>query len=218
LQQAWLEDQLGVSLNVNSFPNKFLSKFRVKLGNGTLSFDMSNPQDYLAAIILGANKDAICVDPKERLMKGTYKYVLSREGFQEAEREQLADRKVALFAFFNQISNSREKLLQFLRLREQRPAPNASLAWLKTKVFEEIEANPTQCYILINDEDREIKGLFDEALMTNAVIYIEGEGYAVAGSATPFAASKSNAILFLKDKRNQDTLVRIKGLITANSK
>lgn len=212
-EREYLEEALGEDLNVNKLDNEFLSEFRVKLTGEVTSFDLSDPLDYLSVLVLKANKSIICTDPEERMNKATYMWILSKSGFQESEKEALGERKLDLYAFYKQIKDDKEALTSFLRQVGTRPAANADIGWLRGKVIEEIEANPTQSWIIIKDPDREYKEIFDQALDNRAIFYQADEGYIMRGRSIPFAVNKSEAINFLKDKKNQEVLMEIKALI-----
>jgi hypothetical protein len=209
-QQTFLENLLGEDLNIYKAKNSFFDTFYVELGNSKEEFDLSDPTDYLSTLILSANLDLICINPADRLNKATYKWVLSEDGYQESEKDELGTRKIALFAFYDKIKDNKTELINFLNLRNLRPPSNAPEKWLRGKVFEEIEANPTQAFILITDADREVKSLFERAVQANVITYIKDQGYVLQGHSVPFASNKMKAIEFLKNNSNQETVLEIK--------
>lgn len=217
-EREYLEKVLGEDLNFNREGNDFLANFRVKLGNNVEEFDLSDPIDYLSVLILKQNKDRICTDPEERMNKATYMWILSETGFQEAEREELGDRKVELYAYYDANRDNKRELIDFLKLRSLNPPLTADLSWLRARVFDEIEGNPTQSYIIITDPDKKYKILFEQALEARAIFYSADEGYVMKGRSIPFATNKANALIYFKEKRNQEDVAEIKALIEQYNK
>lgn len=212
-EREYLEEKLGADLNPHRVDNEFFADFHVELGKGKTNFDLSDPIDLLSVRVLECWKDEICLNPEDRLNKLTYKYILSEDGFQEVESENLADRKVELMAFYSKIKNKKPDLVSFLKLRGKRPADNAKVNWLNAAVFDEMEANPTECYALIVDENREWKILLDRALSAKAVILTKDNGYVLRDHVEPFAHNKDNAVLYIKDPKNSEELQLIRAQI-----
>lgn len=212
-EQEWLEKELGADLNIYKKEDNYFDFFEVKLGKTPVPFDLSNPNDLLAVRVLEQNTDIICTDPNDRLNKITYKWILSKDGFQEIEKEQMGERSVEIWGFYNKIKDDKDALVSFLRLRGFFPPANSSLKWLAAQVVEELNSNPTECYIQIKDEDREYKVLMDKALESRAVIYSGEDGYIIKGDTHSFANNKANVILYFKDPRNAEDVARIKAHI-----
>lgn len=211
-EQDYLAEALGEDLNTFKKDNSFLEEFQVELGKNKEEFDLSNPVDLLSVRILECWKDEVCLNPEDRMSKLTYKYILSEDGYQEIESEQLADRKIELMAFYKSIKTSKSDLVSFLRMRSLQPPSSADVKWLAARVFEEMEANPTECYALITDENREWRILMDRALSARAIIVSE-DGYMFRDHVDTFATNKDNAILYIKDPRNSEELQTVRAQI-----
>lgn len=212
-EREWLEKELGADLNIYLSENNYFDDFVVKLGKTPIPFRMDIPDELMAIRVLQQNSDAICLDPNDRLNKITYKWIMSKDGFQEIEKEQLGERAIAIWGFYKTIQNDKNELVSFLRLRGQFPPANATLKWLAAQVVEELNSNPTECYIQIMDEDRQYKVLMDKALEARAIIYGGDEGYMIKGDTHSFASNKANVLIFFKSPKNGEEVARIKAHI-----
>ena len=212
-EQEWLEKTLGADLNIYLREDNYFDHFHVKLGKTPTTFRMDVPDELIAIRVLQQNTDFICTDPNDRLNKITYKWIMSKDGFQDIEKEQLGNREIELWGYYNTIQNNKKELVSFLRLRSQFPPANAAMSWLKAQVVEEIKSNPNECYIQIKDEDREYKVLMDRALESRAIIYSGEDGYIMKGDTHSFATDKANVILYFKNDRNAEEMAKVKAHI-----
>lgn len=208
-EREWIEKELNVDLNIYSTVDNYFDDFVVKLGKTPVDFRMDVPDELLAIRVLEQNSDFICLDPNDRLGKITYKWIMSKDGFQEIEREQVGERSIELWGYYKTIQKNRAELISFLRLRGQFPPANAQDKWLAAQVVDEITNNPTECYIQIMDEDRKYKVLMDRALEARAIIYGGEDGYMMKGRTHSFASDKANVILFLKNPKNAEEVAEI---------
>lgn len=213
LERKWLEKELGEDLNIYKKEDNYFDTFVVKLTKTKETFKMNDPNDLLAVRILEQNSDFVCTEPDQRLNKITYKWILSKEDFQNIEKTKAGEREIELWAYYNKAQNDKKELISFLRLRGQFPPSNVTLSWLQSQVYDEIKANPVDCYIQIMDEDREYKILMDRALESRAIIFQGEEGYFIKGRSHSFAANKANVLIYFKDPRNAEDVAEIKAHI-----
>ena len=212
-EKEWLEQELKADLNIYATDDNYFDDFVVKLGKIPIDFRMDVPDQLLAIRVLEQNTDAICLDPNDRLNKITYKWIMSKDGFQEIEREQMGEREIEIWGYYKTIKENKTDLVSFLRLRGEYPAANATVRWLASRVAEELKNNPTECYIQIMDEDRKYKVIMDRALEARAIIYGGEDGYMIKGDTHSFATNKANVILYFKNPKNAEEVARIKAHI-----
>jgi hypothetical protein len=217
-ERKFLETQLKADLSFRK-DNKYWSKRHIiikrteELLRVGYEIDLSTPDGYLDFKILSVNpRIAPSWDKRNDSME--YKFAIVRHGEKLVEDQTAADAKMDAFDSYSKIKNNKEALIDFLVRFGKKPDENSSLEFLRTQVWKIVDSTPEKFTIIVSDPDYEMKTFIDKALSAGA-LKVQGRttytlGY---GNEDVIGRTMKDAILYLKDKKNNVTLLEIQGHI-----
>lgn len=210
-------------LGENRRENNFWDTFTITLRKITEEIDLSDPMEYLRYAVLRSNTGShglIAPSWDKRFDYPTYKYALVEADYDVEQGAKKAENALNAYAFFNQISDSYEKLYDFLMVYwlekkgAMRPSPNSKKDMLKSAVQQIIESDMTGFLSIVNNPMSYDKKLFLHKAIENGHIDYNGKDtYRLMPEDIIIGATTSEAIDYLYSTKNQETLLRIRALM-----
>jgi len=214
------ESGLGLRENDLSFYKKednYYDSLEVVLDKSTLTWDLSNPQNYIMYKMLLANTDEIA--PSEHMIKRkpTFKYVIVdlEEAIEQRAKE--VDLEELAWEHFGKIKKSRTKMINMLKVFGKRVSDNSSDDFLKSEL-KKIMDSPGGFDKFINlceDKDFDLKVLIEDALINGVLIKDRNKYMFTDGEM--LGVDLFDTIKTLNDPKNQNTLLMLKAKLQ-NSK
>lgn len=212
-------NKAGLALNegdllIHNKESKFWPEFTVKLDKHVTEFDLSKPMDYITYKVLLANTETIAPSAAEKFGKGSYKYAIVEEGYENETRVKAASSKKEAYRFFGKIDNSIEKMKNFLNVyNTQKPGgksvpPNASQDFLIAEIEKIIEHDLETFLGLSRDKHYDKKILIYNALKAGALLRV-GMTYKTPEEII-IGDNLQAVISFLDNSENNEEVIKIK--------
>lgn len=218
-EQSAFEALLGVDLNMyNNDKNGFWKRFEIKIikDDKLMKYgyvlDLNDPMDALKYRVC-KHIPQIAPSWAERFDNPSYRLALVMEGEIEEATAKKADNKKRAYLFFGKIENSRQKMIDLLRVLGEAPPKNASVEWLKTSIDNIIDNPNTLPKFLgiIDDENYEFKLFVEDAKECGAIIMKERKYYLPGGDAiNPADPTLSGTISILKKYKSETDPIYIR--------
>jgi len=206
------------ALSIYAKQDNYWDKLSFRLTKEGTYFNLEDPEDYIKVKILETYNDLVAssVQEYELKRKATYKFIIVRPDEEINKAGQKVDLKQEAWMAFGKIVDSVEGMTDLLSMYAIKPAAESSLAWLKTKVSEQIERDPQKFISILNDPDYKVKIMLKKAVANKVVImngglYQTKEGVSLAPNGLP--ANFNNAVAFLKSSEGQDMRLLIESQI-----
>jgi len=209
------------ALSVHKRDENYWSEYRVKLDKNVLQLDLSKPIDYIRYKVLLVNKDLIAPSAEEKFGKGTYKFAIVEEGYQNEEKVKAASSKTEAYKAFGAMMHSVEKMRNFLNVYQtQKPGgkslpPNAGSDFLTAEIEKIVEGDLTGFLNLTKDDRYEEKVLIYNALKARA-LHREGLTFKLPEGIV-IGDTMESVISFMKNPVNNEEVIKLKARIE-NSK
>lgn len=227
-EQSAFELLLGQNLNLyNPDKDGFWKRFEIKLikDDKLMKFGYTlNLNDAMDALKYRVCKQIPQIAPswEQRYDSAEYRLAIVAEGEMEQAGAKKADNKKKAYLFFGKIENSKQKMLDLLRVLGESPAKNASTEWLKTTIDAMIEdpSKLNKLLSVIDDENYEFKLFIEDAKDCAAIIVKDRKYYLPGGDAINPADPTLNGTISILKKYKDETdpiYIRIKTQIE-NSK
>ena len=204
-------------LSIHKRDQNYWTDFKVRLRNEVKVLDLSKPEEYIIYKVLLTNDGTIAPSEAEKFGKGTYKFAIVEEGYQNIEKVKSAGSKMEAYKFFGKIESSPTKMKEFLNVYyTQKPGgksvpSNAKQEFLIAEIEKVIEVDLSGFLTLANDKEFEKKVLIYSGLKFKAILR-EGMNYKTP-EGTIMGVNLQEAIAFLDNPSNSDEVIRIKGRI-----
>lgn len=205
------------SLSVHKKKDNYWSEYRVRLDKNVLQLDLSDPVDYIRWKVLLVNKDLIAPSAAEKFNKGTYKFAIVEEGYQNEEKVKAASSKTEAYKAFGAMMHSVEKMRNFLNVYQtQKPGgksipPNATADFLTAEIEKIVESDLTGFINLVKDTRYDEKVLIYNALKAKA-LHREGLTFKLP-EGDIIGETMDSVIAFLKDPVNSEEVIKLKSRI-----
>lgn len=219
---------VGQSNYWHTFEFRIIKDQGVVDDNTTLDIlDLSLPMDYIKYKVLLANSGLggiVAPTWDARFDQASYKIALVDSGYGEASKANRAEILIKAYDYFKDLNKSQEKMFDFLNVwwlenkKALKPAKDATPDWLRSQIQILIESDPKK-FLEVVASDYEEKLLIHRAMLIGAVSR-EGDLFLTADS-KPMGRNIREAILYLRDERNQEDkfkLIALLGVEETNSK
>lgn len=201
-------------LSIYKKTSNFWSTFTVKLRDEVRVLDLSNPQDYLTWKVLLTNEDTIAASSELKYSKGTIKFCIEEEGYQNEERVKANSNKKEAFKFLGKIDSSPTKMKDFLGLYlTNKPGgksipPDASQEFLISELDKIVEQDLAGFLALARDKDYEkklliLKGLRSRAIVRKGMEFQTSEGQTMG-------LNMQEAIAYIDNPVHSEEVIKIK--------
>jgi len=207
-------------LSIHARENNYWGNVRYKLDKFVMELDLSDATDYIKYKVLLANKDIVAPSDEEKYDKGSYKFALVEEGYQNTERVKSHSTKKEAYKFMGKLESSSSKMRDFLNVyyTEQpggkKVAENASEDFLIAELDKLIEGQITDFLKVANDPLYAKKVLLYKAQKVGAITRT-GMTF-MSSESTPMGDTTAQAIAWLEDPSHSDEFLRIKARIENN--
>ena len=201
--------------------NNYWTNFKVKLKNETLELDLSKPMDYLRYKVLLTNSELIAPTGAEKLKKGTYKFALVEQGWEDGEKVKTANNKKEAYRALGKMDSSPDKMKDFLSVYYTikpggKSVPlNAKLDFLIAEVEKIIDSDIETFIAIIKDKDYDTKIMVTKALKAKA-LEREGQSFRTPEGKT-IGQNLKETIQFLTNPVNSEEVLKMQARID-NSK
>ncbi len=216
-EQEWLEKSLGLDLNYHKSDNNYWHKAEVVLDKTDKIIDLSNPKQYMDYILARANKQFVAPSITEQNKKATYKYVIVAENAEVKATASKANQRIEAYKFLGKIEDDKEAMLNFLKVYGKKVSSASKIDFLVGELEKLITEDIEGFLATSQDKDNyDYKLLIAEAVEAGAVLkdkrkYFLPGGDPLCGEGE--APTLENAVIYLKNKGNQDILVTLKARI-----
>jgi len=203
----------------------FIRKTEEIVGDDTVLrvLDLSDPSHYLEYKVLMSNTSLsggrVAPSWEERENSGDYKIVLVREGQQHVDKVRKSDKMKKAYAYFGKLDSSADKMYDFLYVYYlnnadmKRPSQTSSKDFLQSEIQDIVDKDVDGFLEIANDEEGyELKLLVMRAVEKGVLNYSRTSGFETQES-VPLGRSLPQAVIFLKDTRNQEEFIRIKNQV-----
>lgn len=181
------------------------------------TLDLSNPKDYLSYVILRANKHLVAANPEQSKSSGRYILFLVDEGDDEIVKASRTDRLAEAYKHYSELSQRQEKIREFLTVAymeniwKVKPAPDASMEWLKAEVNKLIQADSGDSYLKIANNQYEDKAFIFKCLDKDA-IKMRKDGY-TTNDGTWLGATLHQTVSYLGDPKNSEMRLKLIAIV-----
>jgi hypothetical protein len=204
-------------LNIHNKADNYWDTFHVKLDKNIKVLDLSNPLDYLSYKVLLQNTYYIAPSAAEQKAKGTYKFCLTEEGYENEEKVKAASSKKEAYKFMGKIDHSVGKMKDFLNVYytikpggKQIP-PNASQDFCIAELEKLVESDLSAFLDIVRDANYDDKVLVHNALTAKALLR-DGLTFKTP-EGTIIGENMDSVISFLNNDKNSEEVIKIKGRI-----
>lgn len=218
-EQAWLEKELDVDLNIYKRKENYWVKHKVRLGKEERKLDLSNPKDYLDYLVLRSNPLYIAPDGDSMKKKATYRYAMVSEEYETQTIVKASDKKKMAYKEAAKLEErGKEAMINFLKVYGHRVSPETKEAFLIAQIDKIVEDDIESFLKIVVDKDYEIRLLITNAVEVGAVnkkgrIYSLPGGDGLAGVGE--VATIENAVAYLKQPANADVINMLRARIKA---
>jgi ribosomal protein S20 len=216
-EQRWLEKELGLDLNYHRKDDNYWHKAEVVLDKSDKIIDLSNPKQYMDYVLARANKQFIAPSINDQNKKATYKYVIVEENEEVKVVASKAKLRTAAYKFLGKIEDDKEEMINFLKVYGKKVSPASKIEFLSGELEKIITEDLDGFLAVSKDKDNyELKLLISDAVDAGAIIkdkrkYFLPGGDPLCGEGD--SPTIENAIIYLKNKANQDILSTLKARI-----
>jgi hypothetical protein len=208
-----LERALGLNTGTLSKTSSFWdqNKFNIRIGKGGITLSpKSSPMDEIKWRVMLVHTD-IANSDKTKSDWAFSRYVMSSEEEAVKETNKTINTKLEAFKEFSSMSEQGYK--DFLLAYGKRIDSNSSIDFLKSEVGKLVDTEPQAFLDLIKGSDYKYK-IFLRKLIDKGLVRESGGKYTLIGGEV-LGFSFGQAIDFLLDPKNQDSVVSLKGQLTA---
>ena len=201
-------------LLIHNKESRFWKDFVVKLDKHVTQFDLSKPMDYITYKVLLSNTETIAPTAADKYGKGSYKFAIVEEGYENETRVKAASSKKEAYRFFGKIDSSIEKMKNFLNVyNTQKPGgksvpPNASQDFLIAEIEKIIDNDLDSFLGLARDKHYDKKILIFNALKAGALLRI-GMTYKTPEEIV-IGDNLQTVISYLDNPENNEEVIKIK--------
>jgi hypothetical protein len=216
-EQEWLEKELDLDLNYHKSEKNYFTKAGVVLGKNDKLIDLDNPKQYLEYVILRANRQYIAADLASSKKKATYKYVIVGENAEVKATASKANQRIEAYKFLGKIEDDRQAMLDFLKVYGKKVSEVSKIEFLVGEMEKIIVENIELFLETSKDKGNyDIKLLIAQAVEAGAIIkdkrkYFLPGGDPLCGEGD--APTLENAVIYLKNKANQDVLITLQARV-----
>ena len=195
----------------------FWTDFKIKLKNEIMELDLSKPMDYLRYKVLLANSEIIAPSGAEKFKRGTYKFALVEQGWEDTEKVKSAKNKQTAYRAFGKMDSSPEKLKDFLSVYYTiKPGGKtipvaAKLDFLIAETEKIVENDMSTFLDIVNDKDYDTKVMITKALRAKA-LEREGSAFRTPEGKT-IGQNLKEAISFLTNPLYSEEVIKIQSRI-----
>ena len=236
-EREFFETEAGLDLEegaLNPYKKKdnFWYEFRVVLRKSDdivtdktvlMTLNLNDPIQYLQykVLMLNSQPDGGLIAPSwdQRLMSGTYRIALQREGQQHIEKVKKADSMKKAYKYLSKIDSSSEAMYDFLTIyylenaKGKRPSEKSTKDFYYSEIQDLIDSDLAGVCIIIDDTDNyDYKLLVHRGLKAGALKMVAG-GNIETLDGIPVGKSLHQCIQWLKDDKHQDEYLRLKNQI-----
>jgi len=210
-EQAWLEKELDLDLNIHKRKDNYWNKHKVRLGKDDRTLHLLNPKDYLDYIVLRANPMYIAPSAAQMRDRATYRYAMVKEGYQIKQKAEKAGSKKEAYKGSAKLELAgREAMLDFLKVYGKKVSEASKVDFLVGQIDDIIESDMEGFLSIMRDQDNyEIKLLLERAIEVGAVNR-QGRKYFLPGGdplcGSGDASTITNVLAYLKSPANGDIL------------
>jgi len=216
-EQAWLEKALDLDLNYHKSENNYWHTAYVSLGKIDKHIDLSNPKQYLDYLIAKSNKLYVAPSIAHQKKKATYKYVIVAENAEVKATASKANLRIEAYKFLGKIEEDKQEMLDFLKVYGKKVSSVSKVEFLVGELEKIITEDLEGFLEIAGDKDNyEIKLLIAKAVEAGAVnkdrrkYHLPGGDPLCGDGESP---TLDNAVIYLKNKANQDVLTTLKARI-----
>lgn len=216
-EQLWLEKELDLDLNYHRTDKNYFHTASISLGKLDKIIDLSNPKQYLEYIIARANKQYIAADLASSKKKATFKYVIVAENAEIKATATTANKRIEAYKFLGKIEEDRDAMLNFLKVYGKKVSSVSKIDFLVSEIEKVIVEDIDLFLETAQDKGNyDMKLLIAQAVEVGAIIkdkrkYFLPGGDALCGEGD--APTLENAIIYLKNKANQDVLITLQARV-----
>tara|TARA_R110000803_G_scaffold71102_3_gene134148 strand:- start:2474 stop:3340 length:867 start_codon:yes stop_codon:yes gene_type:complete len=204
-------------LSIYKKQDNFWDTYKIKLDKNLKVLDLGIALDYITYKVLLQNKEFVAPTAKEKFNKGSYKFCLTEEGYENEEKVKAASSKKDAYKFFGKIDEDAQKMIDFLNVYyTQKPGgkqvpPNAKIKFLIAEIEKLIESDLTGFLEISKDASYDEKVLIYSAMKAGA---LERDGMTFKTPEGTIIGDNIGLVLnFLADPLNSEEVIKIKGRI-----
>lgn len=184
--------------------------------------DLSKPEDYFRYKVLLTNsgqKGFVSEGWRNRYNRGTNRIVLVNEGEKYYDSLNKANKLKIANKFFYDIDHSVEKMTNFLNVfylenkDYRKPPTDAGNDWYKSEIQNLIDKRVDDVIRVVQGDDYELKTMVNKALKNGVLRFNGRTGIDIEATGKPIGNTLSEAIRYFKDDKNQNDLLKIKGVL-----
>lgn len=229
-EQKFFEIQLGGDMNPNNYKKEtsywynygitvIKSPEVIEIGQ---RFIGSTPEDALAIKVLRTCKQLVAPSWEERFNKGTYRWVLIPEDYEEEKAGIELDTQKKIWMHLGSIDSNVTKMKDFLSIyyagkNKTKKVPSDATREFLVKELGNLIAEDQEGYIkVIDDKDYEFKVLIMKAIEKGAINKLGVATYVITGNDTEYNFNELVSTLKELKKRTDPLWIKIVGQVENN--
>ncbi len=220
-EQKFLENKIGLEpqgLNVYKKENNYWDSLTVILKKEGVLLNLADPIEYMRYKVLLSYTNLIAPSLTDYKTKNklTYKFVIIHKGEKDNAKVTKYNIKKEAYSIASKIESNVERVREFLYLYGIRVSGDASVKWIKGKLGEIIEDDPTGVVNLYTSGDYETRSLLARGVLCGVIKDVGNKFYLEDGLALSpenEVPTLANSIKFLKDAANSDIRLRVEAKI-----
>lgn len=221
-EEKFISEKIHRDLSIYNDKNNFWETFKVEimcddelLERGKL-FNLADPYEFLSYKVL-VKTGFFAPTWESRFDRGEYEYAFVEEGYKEEEIAQEADEALEIGKYISEISDSHEKMFNFLSVvwlesaTAKRPQEDNTEKFLRTEIYQFSQTNKSKFLELIRDKDGilEFKYFVHQATLAGAMKRdINKKSYELPNG-VPIGKNLKEVISWLRDDKNNEEYLKM---------
>jgi hypothetical protein len=194
--------------------DNFWKRHKIRLGKDPKVLRLDQPKDYIDYKLLLSNIDEIAPSYEVHKKKRSYKFMIVSEETAVDTRLTKQKKLAEAYMFLGKISENKEEMSSFLRIHGKRIPFDVTEKWLQDELGKMIDTKLDDFLAIARDTDRKTRLMILDAVAAGIIVK-DGRKYFLQGG-EPLAGTgevplMETAVAFLKQKKNQDIFLDIKG-------
>jgi hypothetical protein len=199
-------------LSIYKKEDNFWKTFEIKIDKRGLVLNLEEPMDYVRYLVLFSNTSLVAPTWETRLDKGTYRFVLVDMDQEVKERAKKANSQKEAYKKLGQMEGSLDTMVNFLTVYGKTPPRESSRDFLISEIDKVIENDINGFFVVVNDEDFELKLLISKGVSIGAIVKPTKTRYELPGGDL-IGNSLQAAVDYFKSPENQENYLVLKNRV-----
>jgi hypothetical protein len=206
-EKDYLEKILGISLSVYTKELNYWDKIKFRIGKEGIFLNLNDPEEYIKYKVLLTYTDIVCTSIEELDFKRSYRFVIVKKDDEAKQTLKKVDVTKEAYKLLGKIEDSREAMIDFLRVSNMRVTEDTSMEGLVALVSDILVKDTAKFVKTLKDPSYETRVLIHKAMQAGEIIkkgtyYYSKDNEPLSEPNTP--ATLENVVLYLENNLYQE--------------